>query len=183
MAVPMASTEATEPDPIRVPELRLAALLHDIEELHAELKDLERRLGEVDGRRVDDGIASPRTASAEDLAQRATEELLRRGRADIGASLAKAEQDASALIAQARAQVDAGNGAPLTVADGLDGLAGVTFSFPAETPRFAGPTNEDFWREPDAPEPDHRRWARPAEIAVHLVILLVLVLVLLGAIG
>jgi len=185
----MASTEATERGLILKQKLRLAALLREIEELQAELADLDRRVVEVDGRRIEGEVAPLTPVGAEELAQRVAKEVLRRGRAEIRVSLEQAETDASAMFARARDR-----------ARDVRGVNG-SFTFAARAPGSAGRTNgahgaaaappvarheqavdvEEQSSESEAAAPGRwRRWAHPAEILLHLVILFLLIAVALS---
>lgn len=164
-------------DHVRQQELRLGGLLRDIEALHAELEAIERRIGELDARRVDGEDPSARAAGAEALARRVAEAMVLRGLADAGSEPARDEPPVLASVAPARPQaVDVVDAARADV----------------ETPRVERvahpasavevPNLEDRPIGVRAVAPARRGgWARPVEIAVHLAILLVLIALATGA--
>ncbi len=248
-------------------ERALGALRRDIERLHAELSQLDQQLVVVADRPSGPTFAR----RTEDLARQVTEELLRAGRADIGAALAAAERSArhrvSSAETHAREMVQAarldlvgalmardepepvaerapelpapGGPRPVTAVDHAisraierafegtfpepggaddvdafpeplivgpapsreavpemtrqveyapaDGERVIAAPAPDPAGRSAavdGATVEAFWAESETTTSSRlRRWARPAELGVHMVILLVLIVIALTSIG
>lgn len=209
-ALPMAPTEAEGPLLSRDPQARLGDLLADIEALHAELEELEARLAQIEERRGEDEPSGERAERAEALAHRIADELLRRGRTQIAAAPARAGTGAPRPVARlvvgdARADRGATQVAPVSgpdrTATPLDVrvapalvAAPVTTAAQVDTDGLPpGPAAElgSALEVPMAPssrgQPSAvvsgrlRRWARPAEICVHVVLLVALIAVALGA--
>ncbi len=185
----------------------IEALHAELEELEARLAQIEDRRGEDEP----GDERAERAERAEALAHRIADELLRRGRTQLAAAPARtgtgAVSPAARLVVVDDARADRGAtqvapvsgpdhtaatldvrvGPALVVApattgaqvdtDGLPPGPVVELGSASEVPMAPSPQ-----RQPTAVEPGRlRRWARPAEICVHLVILVALIAVALGA--
>lgn len=185
----------------------IEALHAELEELEARLAQIEERRGEDEP----GDERAERAERAEALAHRIADELLRRGRADIAAAPARTSTGAPRPVARlvvgddARADRGATQVAPVSGPDRtaatLDVRVGPALvAAPATTGAQVdtdglppGPVIESVSASevPMAPSPRGqpsavvpgrlRRWARPAEICVHVVLLVALIAVALGA--